>query len=197
MEITVSPENNAEVRRLTVTNHNQRTHELEVTSYAEVVLAPHSADLAHPAFAKLFVETEFEPTADAILCRRRPRSTEQKPIWGVHVVAVQGRTVGSVQYETDRTRFLGRNRTPANPVALERGAVLTGTTGPVLDPILSLRRWVRVAPGTSVNIAFSTGVADSREEALALADKYHDFHGIDRAFELVRPIRRSSCAIFA
>ena len=184
MEITVSPENNAEVRRLTLTNHNARTHELELTSYAEVVLAPHGTDLAHPAFAKLFVETEYEPTADAILCRRRPRSADQKPVWGVHVVAVKGRTVGTVQYETDRARFLGRNRATGNPAALERGAVLSGTTGPVLDPILSLRRWVRVAPGTSVSVAFTTAVADSREEALALADKYHDFHGIDRAFEL-------------
>jgi len=184
LEITVSPENTAEVRRLMVTNHDSRYRELEVTSYAEIVLAPQAADLAHPAFGKLFVETEFDAAADALIARRRPRSADQKPVHGVHVVAADGHTVGGVQYETDRARFLGRGRTAANPAALDRGAVLSGTTGAVLDPIFSLRRWVRVAPGTSVSLAFTTALADTREEALALADKYHNFHGIARAFEL-------------
>src|SRR5262249_8821122 len=99
-EIAVSPENCAEVRRLTLTNHNNRPHDLELTSYAEVVLAPHRADLAHPAFAKLFLETEFIPSEEALLCRRRPRSEDQKPIWAIHVIAVEGKLVGSVQFET-------------------------------------------------------------------------------------------------
>jgi cyclic beta-1,2-glucan synthetase len=184
LEITVTPENCAEVRRLTITNHNERAHEIEVTSYAELVLAPASADMAHPAFGKLFIETEFEPTANAILARRRPRSAEQKPIWGVHVVAVDNHAVGGVQHETDRARFLGRGRTPAHPAALDKGSVLSGTTGAVLDPVFSLRRWVKVDPGMSACIAFTTAVAETREEALALADKYHDLHGAARAFEL-------------
>src|SRR5262249_35284606 len=198
LEIVVSPENHADIRRLTLTNHNPRTHDLEVTSYLEVVLGPHAADLAHPAFGKLFLETEFIPTEEALLCRRRPRAVNEKPVWALHVLAVDGPTVGGVQYETDRARFLGRGRTPANPVALdplpsaasssrrqERGSVrLTGITGPVLDPILSLRRQVRIAPGRSVSLAFTTALADTREEALALADQYHDFHGVTRGFEL-------------
>jgi cyclic beta-1,2-glucan synthetase len=183
-EIAVSPENAAEVRRLTLTNRNPRPHDLEVTSYAEVVLAPHPADLAHPAFARLFLETEFIPAEEALLCRRRPRAADQKPVWGVHVLAAEGRVSGDVQYETDRARFLGRGRTPANPDALRAGAVLSGTTGPVLDPVFSLRRRVRVAPGASVSLAFTTAVAQTREEALALADQYHDYHGVTRAFEL-------------
>ena len=176
--------NAAEVRRITLTNHNPRAHELELTSYAEVVLAPHGADLAHPAFGKLFLETEFVPSHNALLCRRRPRSPDQKPVWAVHVISVDGRTVGAVQYETDRARFLGRGRTPADPAALERGAVLSATTGPVLDPIFSLRRRVQVPAGSAVYIAFTTAVAETREEALALADQYHDFHHVNRAFEL-------------
>jgi cyclic beta-1,2-glucan synthetase len=183
-EIAVSPENNAEVRRLTLTNHNPRPHDLELTSYAEVALGPHRADLAHPAFAKLFLETEFVAAQSALFCRRRPRAEDQKPIWAVHVMAVDGLRLGDLQYETDRARFLGRGRTPANPAALEPGAVLSGTTGAVLDPIFSLRRRVRVLPGASVTVAFTTAVADSREEALALADQYHDIHGVTRALEL-------------
>src|SRR5207245_2230270 len=113
------------------------------TSYAEVVLAPRGADLGHPAFAKLFLQTEWLPVAEALLCRRRMRSSSEQPLWAVHVAAVDGSarggaTVGDIQYETDRGRFLGRGRTPANPAALEPGSVLSGTVGPVLDPVLCL-----------------------------------------------------------
>jgi cyclic beta-1,2-glucan synthetase len=184
LEVTVSPEIPAEVRRLTVTNHDNRPHELELTSYAEVVLLPHRADLAHPAFGKLFLETEWLPDCAALLCRRRPRSADQQPVWCVHVVALDGPAEGPWEYETDRARFLGRGRTPAAPAALDPGAALSGTTGAVLDPVLSLRVRLRLAPGTSAAVAFSTAVAHSRGEALTLADRYHDFHGVHRAFEL-------------
>jgi cyclic beta-1,2-glucan synthetase len=184
LEISVSPEHAAEIRRLTLTNHNVRMHELEVTSYAEIVLLSHSADLAHPAFQKLFLETEFLPAECALFCRRRPRTPEQRPIWGVHVLAIEGRAIGNLQYETDRTRFLGRGRSTAQPAALERGAVLPGTIGAVLDPIFSLRRRMQIPPGGSVTLAFTTAVAQSREEALALADQYHSLHSVTRAFEL-------------
>ncbi len=184
LEITVSPENGAEVRRVVLTNHNTRPHELELTSYAELVLGPHGGDLAHPAFGKLFLETEFVPGQEALLCRRRPRSEDQKPVWAVHVMAVDGPTVGRLQYETDRARFLGLGRSPADAAALERDAALSGRTGPVLDPIFSLRRRVRVAPGASVSVAFTTAMADTREEALARADQYRDVHAVTRAFEL-------------
>src|SRR5205823_3298235 len=69
MEVTVSAEKCLEIRRVTLTNHTGRPRELELTSYAEVVLAPHGADLAHPAFHKLSLETEWVPTHQALLCR--------------------------------------------------------------------------------------------------------------------------------
>ncbi len=184
LEITVPPEHHAEIRRLSLTNHTERTRELEITSYVEVVLAPAAADLAHPAFGKLFLETEWVPGSHALLCRRRPRAENQQPIWAVHVLASDGSTDDDVQFETDRARFLGRGRSPAQPAALDPGARLSGTTGPVLDPILSLRKRVRLAPGTTVTLTWSTALAETRDEALALADHYRDPHAIVRAFEL-------------
>ena len=180
LEIAVSPQDSAEVRRVTLTNHNSTAHELELTSYAEVVLAPHGADLAHPAFGKLFLETEWAPTHAALICRRRPRAPEQPPVWGVHVAAVGGAVLGDVQYETDRGRFLGRGRTTAAPAALDSRAALSGTTGAVLDPIFSLRLRVAVPPGSSVSVAFTTVVALSREEALLMADHYRDYQAVVR-----------------
>ncbi|MDR3621262.1 MAG: glucoamylase family protein [Paludisphaera borealis] len=189
MEVTVSPEQLAEVRRLTLTNHGARPRTLEVTSYAEVVLASHDADLAHPAFHKMFLETEWIAESSALLCRRRPRSPHDQPLWAVHVIAADGSAPGGavegeVGYETDRARFLGRGRTPADPAALDPGSALSGTTGAVLDPIFSLRRRVTLAPGGSAVLAFTTAVADNRAGALAVADQYHGFSAAARAFEL-------------
>ena len=183
-EIAVSPENNAEVRRVTLTNHGAR-HELELTSYAEVGLNPRRADQAHPAFGKLFLETEFLPDRAALLCRRRPGAQDQKPVWAVHVLSADG-PAGEPQYETDRARFLGRGRCPADPAALDPGAVLSGTTGPVLDPVFSLRCRVRVRPGGSAAVAFTTAAAQTREEALALAAQYRQYPEAAAAFDLAR-----------
>ena len=184
MEVVVSAEDNAEVRRISLTNLTSRTREIELTSYAEVVLNGYSADAAHQAFSNLFIETEFVAGENAILAHRRQRSTDDKPIWGVHVVVAEGELVGAVQYETDRGRFLGRGRTPGNPIAVMEDRPLSNTTGAVLDPVFSLRRRVRIQPNQTVRCAFSTAVARSREEALALADKYHDPNIFERELRL-------------
>jgi cyclic beta-1,2-glucan synthetase len=184
MEVVVSAEDNAEVRRISLTNHSSRTREIELTSYAEVVLNTPGADDAHQAFSNLFIETEFIPGDNAILAHRRQRSTEERPIWGIHVVVVEGDAVGGTQYETDRGRFLGRGRTTANPIAVIEDRPLSNTTGAVLDPVFSLRRRVRIAPNQTVSCSFSTAAAHSREQALALADKYHDPNIFERELRL-------------
>ncbi|MBV8486849.1 MAG: cyclic beta 1-2 glucan synthetase, partial [Planctomycetaceae bacterium] len=189
LEITVSPEQLAEVRRITLANHASQHRDLELTSYVEPVLGPHAADLVHPAFGKLFLETEDVPASDALLCRRRPRSMQEQSIWAVHVMAVDRSAPGctmisSLQFETDRARFIGRGRTLANPVALSSDAALSGTVGPVLDPVLCLRRRFRIAPGGSAVIGLTLAKADSRDAALAMADKYHGTSAVVRAFEL-------------
>ena len=183
LEVAVSPEDDVEVRRLAVTNHSGRPREIEVTSYAEIVLGPASDDLAHPAFGKLFVGTEYVPQSAALICDRRPRGPEEKHLFAIHALSVEGRLQGPVEWETDRARFLGRGREPDDPVALD-GRPLSGTTGAVLDPIVSLRQRIRLAPGGFVRLSFATGVARDREAALGLAQKYHDPNAASRAFAL-------------
>jgi len=184
MEVLVSAEDNAEVRRVSLTNNSTRTREIELTSYAEVVLATPQADVAHPAFSNLFIETEFFAAENAILAHRRQRSSDDAAIWGIHVLVVEGDLVGAVQYETDRGRFLGRGHTAADPVAVMEDRPLSNTTGAVLDPVFSLRRRVRIRPNQTVRCSFSTLVAHSREEALLLADKYHDPNIFERESQL-------------
>jgi cyclic beta-1,2-glucan synthetase len=190
LDIAVSPEDDVEVRRLVVTNHGDRARELEVTSYAEIVLAPNADDLAHPAFGKLFVESEYLAESSALLCRRRPRAPDDAEVFAVHVISQEGRTQGPVEWESDRGAFLGRGRGPENPQALD-GRPLSGTTGVLLDPIVSLRQRVRLAPGGVARLSFATGMASSRETALALAQRYRDPTATARTFALAFAHARS------
>ncbi len=183
LEIAVSSEDDVEVRRLSVTNTSGRAREIEVTSYAELVLASPGDDLAHAAAGKLFLETEYLPASAALLCGKRPRLTSEPGTWAVHVLGVEGHMQGPVEWETDRAVFLGRGHGPDDPIALD-GRPLSGATGAVLDPIASLRLRVRLAPGGFIRLAFSTGMAPSREAAVALAGRYHDPAAAARTFAL-------------
>ncbi len=182
-EIAVSSEDDVEVRRLTLVNYSSRVRHLEVTSYLELALAPHGADAAHPAFSKMFIQTEAVAGRPALLAWRKPRTTSDPPIWAGHVVAVApGTEITAVQHETDRACFIGRGRSTENPSAVE--SELTNTTGSVLDPIFSLRVRLSLQPGERVPLAFVTGAADSRERILELIEKYRDIRASERAFEL-------------
>ncbi len=181
MEVLVSGEDDGEVRRVSLVNSGRRAREIELTSYAEIVLATAEADLAHPAFAKLFVQTEFLPEFGALVATRRPRSAEEKPIWAAHFAVVEGEASAPIQYESDRARFLGRSRSIASAAAMSEGARLSDTAGTVLDPVFSVRQRVRIAPGRSARVAFWTLVAPSRAELLHLIDKHHDRNAFNRA----------------
>jgi len=177
--VCVVPDSDAELRVVTLVNHGCRSHEFELTSYAEICLNSRRADQAHPAFAKLFLETEFDHRYGALLARRRPRGENEHPVWAIHAI-VGSASFDEIEYETDRLTFLGRGRTPANPAALD--SRLSMTTGPVLDPIFSLRTRVRLEPGMTTRIAFVTGAADTREAAIGIAERFQEFKAIDQAF---------------
>ncbi|MGH7179556.1 MAG: GH36-type glycosyl hydrolase domain-containing protein, partial [Tepidisphaeraceae bacterium] len=182
-EIAVSPEDDIELRRVTLTNRGRTRRTIELTSYAEVVLANPAADNAHPAFSKLFVQTQLLRQRQAILCARRPRSSSERPPWMFHLMAIHGTQGGEASYETDRSRFIGRGRSLASPAAMER-IHLSDTQGPVLDPIVSIRRTVTLEPQETVKLDIVTGVGETREAAVALVEKYHDRRLADRVIEL-------------
>jgi cyclic beta-1,2-glucan glucanotransferase len=184
LEVLVSAEDDAEVRRVSISNYGGGEREIEVTSYAELVLADQAADLAHPAFSKLFVETEYHANLGAILATRRRRAPNEPEIWAAHVAVVGGDAVGKPEVETDRARFLGRGRSIRAPIAAIDGRPLSNTVGTVLDAVFALRHRVRVPAGATVRIAFWTLVASSRMAALDLIDKHRDGAAYDRAATL-------------
>jgi cyclic beta-1,2-glucan synthetase len=182
-EVTVSPEDDAEIRRVSVTNHSRVIRELELTSYAEVVLAPQASDIAHPVFSNLFVESHAIPQYDAIMCTRRPRAHVPRRYMG-HVLAGRGRIGDPVEFETDREKFIGRGGTLQAPAAMTGAGPLSGSSGAVVDPIVSLRVRLRVPAGVTARVSFTTVAAESEEGLRALIEKYHDPQVAARAFAL-------------
>ncbi|MFN0317602.1 MAG: GH36-type glycosyl hydrolase domain-containing protein [Burkholderiales bacterium] len=183
-EIAVSPEDDVELRRISITNRSRASRTIEITSYAEVVLAPPTSDALHPAFSNLFVQTEIIRPRQAILCTRRPRSQGESAPWMLHLMAAHGAKIEEISYETDRMRFIGRGNTVANPQAMTDSAALSGTQGSVLDPIVAIRYRITLEAEQSATINIVSGIGETREGALSLVEKYHDRRLADRVFDL-------------
>ncbi len=183
-EIVVSPEDDIELRRVRVTNRSRARRVIDVTSYTEVVLAPGAADALHPMFSNLFAQTEIIKPAQAILCSRRPRSMEEHTPWMFHLMAAHGADTKKVSYETDRMRFIGRGYSIAQPFAMGRSTALSGSQGPVLDPVMAIRGQIVLEPEQTVTVDMVFGIGETRDIALNLIEKYQDQRIADRVFGL-------------
>lgn len=183
-EIVVSSEDDIELRRIRITNFSQEPITIDITSYAEVVLNSLAADMLHPAFSNLFVQTEILHQRQAIICTRRPRSQNEQSPWMFHLMAVHGAEVEEVSYETDRMEFIGRGNTVANPKAMRKGASLSGSEGSVLDPIVSIRSRITLEPENSATINIISGISETHDLCLGLVEKYQDWRIADRVFDL-------------
>ncbi len=181
-EVAVNSTERCEVRRVTVTNRSSERATVELTSYQEIVIAPHASDRGHRAFSNLFVQTEWLPGSATLLAMRRPRSAMDTPAWCGHTIAVAGDLEGHVTYETDRAVFIGRGRTSRKPVAMDNPGELSGTAGAVLDPVLALRVRLAIDAGSPGQVSFTTFVARDREEALTIATRHHETDSAGRLF---------------
>ncbi len=181
MECVVSPEDNAEARRITISNKGLSAREVDVTSYMELVLAPLASDSAHPAFSKMFVETEYVEEHQAVLATRRRRSPDDSEIWVGQFMLFQGLTTGALEYETDRARFVGIGNTNRSPQAMRSTGTLSNTVGTVLDPVFALRQRFRIPAGRLVRCTLWTVVAATRDAVLDLVDRHRQPMAYDRA----------------
>ncbi|MBC7905019.1 MAG: cyclic beta 1-2 glucan synthetase [Gemmatimonadaceae bacterium] len=183
-EIVVSPEDDIQLKRVQITNRSRRKRVIEITTYSEVVLAAQAADEAHPAFSNLFVQTEISELRNAILCTRRPRSTEEKTPWMFHLMKVHNAEIINVSYETDREKFIGRGNTIHHPQAVRNSEPLSNSSGSVLDPIVSIQYRIVLEGNASVTIDIITGASETKEGCSNLIDKYQAFHLFNRVLEL-------------
>src|SRR6185437_9556214 len=182
LEVAVAPTGDLALRRLTLSNHGDRRRTLSLTSYAELVLGPVGDDDGHPAFSKMFVQTEWDAAHGLLLATRRRRSDSQAQVWSAQALQVEGHAITDATHETDRARFLGRGRTLRNAVAMQPGIALSNTTGCVLDPVFSLRHGFTLAPGASIQLLLWTQLAESRDGAIALGDQLQQAGAAERLF---------------
>ncbi|MGV8996161.1 MAG: GH36-type glycosyl hydrolase domain-containing protein [Parvibaculaceae bacterium] len=180
-DVLVSGEDDSEVRRVSLANSGRHTREIDLTSYAELVLATPAVDNAHPAFAKMSVVTEYLAEFGALIATRRLRSQDEPQIWVAHFAVVEGDITSDSQYESDRAKFFGAGHTFDTATALTSDKPLSNTVGTVLDPVFSIRERVSIPPGHVARVAFWTVVAASRAELLDLIDKHQDRSAFDRA----------------
>jgi cyclic beta-1,2-glucan synthetase len=183
-EIAVSPEDDIELRRIRITNRSKMPRSIDVTSYAEIVLASPAADALHPAFSNLFVQTEIVRPQHAILGTRRPRSVDDNAPWMFHLMADHGAGMGGISFETDRLRFIGRGHTVVDPHAMTGAWELSASEGSVLDPIAAIRRQITLDPESTATVNLVSGIGGTRDICLALVEKYQDPRMADRVFDL-------------
>jgi cyclic beta-1,2-glucan synthetase len=184
MEVTVSPDDDVEVRHVSLANHGSDSRSLFLTSYAEVILTELAHDRRHPAFNKLFMESEYLPKFNALLFRRRPMSPDEDPLYLAHVLIREPGKQLSKTYSSDRAQFIGRGHTTRNPAALSSSDTgLSNTAGATLDPIMALGQHVDIAPGTIEDLAWITLVARSREEILNMIERYQSWPTIIHTFD--------------
>jgi len=191
-EVTVAPDDDVEVRRITLTNHSDRPRRLRLTSYAEVILASQAADERHPMFNRLFIESEWIPEINSLLFRRRPRQNDEQPLYLVHSAVVPLGMEVTGTYESDRARFIGRGRTPKSPLVLTdrdnatSKSWLSGTVGATLDPIMAIGQEVELQPYGSAQFAYLTIPSDSRQKAMEISERFQAWQLVERSFDQAR-----------
>ena len=183
MQVTIAADDDVEIRHITLINHSDQPRRLRVTSYGEVLLASQAE--RHPAFNKLFIESEYRPESNMLLFHRRRRADEE-PVYLGHLLIVSPGMPVTGSYEGDRRSFVGRGQVLRAPAVFDLGGALSKTVGMTLDPIMALAQEIELDAYGRSSVAYLTLATHSRPEALALAERYKDWGLIERAIALAR-----------
>ena len=183
--VTLDADYNFEIRKVTLTNHGKEERQFELTSYLEVVADSHLAELSHPAFNKLFIESEYLEKEEIFLSRRRSRQGNDTP-YIFHMIRTGDKLQRKIEYENDRLKFIGRNHTVMNPSTVVNSISFSNHAGFSNDPIMSMRAAVSLRPGESANISFITGVCQRKEEAIKIGEELTMAYRVDDVFEKFR-----------
>ena len=182
MEISVSPEWNAEIRRITLTNSGKESKLLDVTTFTELALANPIADEAHTAFSKLFIRTEFDQESGCLVAGRRPREKGEQTLWAAHSLLLEGNHVGTIEFETSRSSFIERGFNLREPGSIR--SRLRGKVGSVADPAFIMRRRVSIKPGDQIQLFAITSVSENKEEAIDIVRRFTADQSVERAFQM-------------
>jgi cyclic beta-1,2-glucan synthetase len=145
--VTVSSDHDVEIRQVAITNHSDHARRLSLTSYGEVILTPQENDRRHPAFNRLFIESEYVEEGNILLFRRRARSSKEKPVYHGARHCLWRRKCRNYRLSKPTARnFWGLATRHTNPPLCLVRILLTGTTGSTLDPIFALQCELNAGP---------------------------------------------------
>ncbi|MEI9864920.1 MAG: hypothetical protein WDN00_10275 [Limisphaerales bacterium] len=185
LEITVSPENDVEVRRITFTNHSDETRTIEVTTYAEIVLntaaggncASRLQQSIHPDADRSPAERHHFVRADHA---HRTKSCRASAI----LMLVHGNEIGKASLKPTVKNSSAVVATCHRPAAMQNSTPLSNSQGSVLDPVAAIRRTIRIEPKETATITLVSGIAPTRRRDYRTNRKYQDQTIADRCFEL-------------
>lgn len=169
-EIFVAPDENVEIRLISMRNLANYERSVGVTTYMELGLADHAAQVSHPAFNKMFITVEELDELDGVIAMRRPRASDESPVFAAQLLINITRPSQRATVQTDRERFLGRTTTLANPQGLHAHVALPAQYA--LDPVAAVTQRLKLAAGEEAELAAVTIVADTRDEIIRLANRF-------------------------
>ena len=182
--VLVSPEDDTELRTVTLRNTGRVTLTCELISSFEPVLAAAPADEAHPAFSNLFMQTHWRPQWRALVMTRRPRLHGDPEVAAAHFLAGAEGDVLLVDCIIDRRAFRGRNRPVTSPALAVQPLDAEGAPVNGLDPVTCLRVKLRLAPGAMARLSFATTAAEREDELAARIDTYLQPMHVERAVRM-------------
>ena len=183
MEVTISPEYNAEIRRATITNLNsKKIVKLEVVSFVEIVLDKYRDLKAHPAFRKLFIETEFDRNTRTVIAARRSKTPSEKRILHGTTCLVESDSNKMFLHETNRLIFIGRGRTLRNPAGVENTFNSLGGSGEVVDPCVSIKVPIEIQPNQSITVSYISAVSHDKQELLNIMRRLRSTYAVKDVF---------------
>lgn len=185
MNISVTPEDPVEIRRLQLKNTGTTEEILEITSLLEPVLSNKMQDYSHMAFNKLFLSYEYDEQTSSMIIKRKQREPGKPEIYlGVNFYT-ENDTIGELEYEIDKEKLYGRGNHTV-PSKIKESKPLSKSLGLVTDPIVALKRTIKIAPESKVVIDLIMTVANSKEEVLEKIEKYQNSNKITKVLALVR-----------
>ena len=187
MEVTVASDEPLEIRRIHLINNSTTSRHLRLTSYGEVILNQQADDTRHPAYNKLFIESEYLPELNLLVFQHRKKTGTEQQVFLGHMLVVENASLQKnqnrpVRFETDRRAFLGRERNSHDPLALQSESYLTGATGTTLDPIFSLGQEIHLRAHDTFTLAYLTFTAPSRSALLRIAERFKSWTRVENTF---------------
>jgi cyclic beta-1,2-glucan synthetase len=183
-KIITAPTDAVEIRSITLENTSNIEEVLEVSTLFEPVLSTKEQDYSHTAFNNLFLKYEYLEDTNSILVKRNKRGDTSDVYLGVNL-CTNNETIGDIEYEIDKAKLYG-GATYGIPKMIENSIPFSKTIGLTVDPIVALKRTLKIEPNQKVTLNLIIAVSEEQDIVIKNMEKYTNTENVKKAFELSR-----------